>query len=193
MQLHRWAAPIAGALLIAAGTFVGPVPAAAAVDPNTGGLRVISAASADLVEVFAGDLATDDEFSPDIGPALQATLREAELATQSHPDDLAPPYVHSGEVVAPSVTAVGVGVRKAYAPSAKAATAPRSLNQLRTLQHRVLSNETDAVVSGNLMVSFIQASRNRVVVESNTAVVTSKEAANESPEIRSGGVPGTGV
>jgi hypothetical protein len=40
---------------------------------------------------------------------------------------------------------------------------------LRTLQHRVLSNETDAVVSGNLMVSFIQASRNRVVVESNTA------------------------
>jgi hypothetical protein len=168
--LRRWTASISGALLIAASTFVASAPATAA-DPNTGGLRVISAATADMVEVFAGDLATDDEFSPNVSPALQATLAAAYSAAQVHPDDLAPPYLQGDAVVAPSVTAAGAGVRKAYAPSAKAVSATRSLNQLRTLQHRALSTETDTFASNNLMVSFIQASRNRVVVESNIADV----------------------
>ncbi|GAA3206520.1 S1 family peptidase [Dactylosporangium siamense] len=146
---------IAGLLGLAVET----VPAAAEpADPDLGPVRTVAAATADKVEVFAGDL-TVWEAPPE---AVAAALSTAYQNALDHPDDLSVPYQSKGTVVAPyasdSGSALAANATRGLAVT-KAVKVTRSLAQLERIKFEAIE------LGGGIHTAFVDGARNQVIVE----------------------------
>jgi hypothetical protein len=157
--------------LIGAGLGVSPSPASADdTAPETGPLRVVNAATSDRVEVFAGDLSTMAEFGGGATRPDPAVLSAAYDAAQQHPDDLAPPYAEGTKVVTPAATSTGVKLlTKAADLGVPDGQARYSIAALQRIEYAIGDLKGAPFDSAQIGFAYLQASKNRVVVDAVTA------------------------
>lgn len=142
----------------------------------SGALQVLQALTADRAEVFTGDLLSDVSTIPadQAGGALDQSLAAAEELARQNPYDFAPAFLSGQTVSAQAVTAKGSGLIKAQPwaaglATAQSAKAPVSLGVLQDIMHDVIALDANTLPgSQDMFSSFVQAQRNRVVIQVRT-------------------------
>jgi hypothetical protein len=168
---RRLVAALLPLALIGAGLAASAAPASADdTAPGTGPLRVVQAATSDQVEVFAGDLSTTAEFGGGDTRPDPAALSAAYDAAEQHPDDLAPPYAEGANVVAPAATAAGAKLlTKAADLGVPDSRARYSIAALQRIEYAIGDLKGEPFDSARIGFAYLQASKNRVVVDAVTA------------------------
>jgi hypothetical protein len=121
------------------------------------------------------ELLTSRPSAAPVSVQVAKALAAAQAAAEREPGVLAPPYVDSsGQLVVAGVgTAGAAAAKRAVTPSglrAQLRTAPRSLRTLRTVQDTVIDLTTRELPgSSGVYASYIDAPRNRVIVETTSA------------------------
>ncbi|HEX8345727.1 MAG TPA: hypothetical protein VF657_13480 [Actinoplanes sp.] len=171
LQPRRLVASLLPLALIGAGLTVSSSPASAAdAAPETGPVRVVHAATSDRVEVFAGDLSTTAEFGGGAIRPDSTVLSAAYDAAQKHPDDLAPPYAEGARVVTPAATTAGANLlTRATGLRVPDSPARYSTAALQRIEFAIGDLKGEPFASAQIGAAYLQASRNRVVVDAVTA------------------------
>jgi hypothetical protein len=168
---RRFAAALLPLALIGAGLAASPAPASADDGtPETGPVRVVQAATADRVEVFAGDLSTTAEFGGGTTRPDPAVLSAAYDAAQLHPDDLAPPYAEGVKVISPAATEAGSKLLTRTADLVVPESPARySLAALQRIEFAIGDLKGEPFASAQIGAAYLQAGSDRVVVDAVTA------------------------